>query len=394
MDKTITVITTKSNNLDGSVGNSICRWAQAYYLNSKCNFEYKIILNKEKWSELNLVEFPHTELRSIDMTLSYHVVDCDLMREVIIDNKIDNFIKHDHLIIEEWIIFDNCVIIDPRDSIRYKFLWDGPDPISLIKFKSKNIENFFKDEFSDFISIHIRRYHCVMITQKQIATLPEEIREDFSRDYRKHSTVYLEGWKQTAEQIVEIVNSGLRSHSTYLHPFIPDKQFYSVIDHVLDYNIDQKFYISTDIPKKYYQYYKEKYRNIYDKYDYLEKFESIVRDNYSENILNFDTKINGIENYYDKKEHFVFGNLLDLFALSNSKLIVQSYLSSWGRIAKRMNDVEQIILPISSETNSRSTKPHQFYSILRKTYNYKLKYSEIAKLKSLNIDTLDPNLGQ
>jgi hypothetical protein len=59
MDKTIRIICTKSNNVDGSIGNSIFKWAQGYYLNYKCNFEYKIILEEEVWSELNLIDLPY-----------------------------------------------------------------------------------------------------------------------------------------------------------------------------------------------------------------------------------------------------------------------------------------------------------------------------------------------
>lgn len=377
MNKTITVITKKSNTLDSSVGNSILRWAQAYYLNYKCNFEYTIILEHEFWSELNILEFPYTKLGNIDSSSSYHSIDYNLIKEVLLDNNIDNFIKHDHLILDEWYIFHNHKILNPTDNSFTDFEWNAENPLSFIKFKSEYIEKFFRSEFSNFVSIHIRRFNGIIIGPRQIASLPKRIAISFYEEYIKQSGTYHEGWKNTFE------NGKIKQdHQYYIHPFISDNQYYTVIDNLLDYDIDQKIYISTDIPKKYYQYYKERYRNIYDKYYYLKFFENIVKKYHGKNILNFDYDVNRLDVYYSKREHLVLGNILDIFAMCNSKLIVQSYLSSWGKVAREMRNTNQVILPLSVK-NENCTHPQEFYEILRKVYNYKFKYSEIEELQKL-----------
>ena len=345
--KTITVITPKSNNLDGSIGNSIFMWAQAYYLNYKCNFEYKIILDYSTWSELNLVEFPYTELGNIEISANYHIIDCNLIKEVLLNDNIKNFIKHDHLVIDKWYIFDNNVILDD-DQKKINFTYDDIDPISLIKFKDVALEDFFRKEFSDFISIHIRRYHGVIISESNLTTLPEEIQYDFYCQYLNDCKIYYNNWPT----------------ASYKHPFIDDKQFYKVIDTALGFNKNQKFYISTDIPKTYYRYYFDKYQNIFDKYSYLKTFENLIKESYDENILNFDENVTNIKYYYNKKSHLVLGNLLDLFALSNSKLLVRSYMSSWSIVAKRLRNTSNIILPLSDKYNL-STKTQHLNSIIK-----------------------------
>lgn len=349
--KTITVITPKSNTLDGSIGNSIFMWAQAYYLNYKCNFEYKIILDHGTWSELNLIEFPYTELGNIDTSLDHHIVNVDLMKEVLIDGNIDNFIVHDHLVIKRWYIFSGYIIKDDNQQ-DFDFVWNSADPLSFIRFKSNHLEEFFKKEFSDFIGIHIRRYHGVIITPKQVQTLPEEIQDDFYLQYLRNSSIYYKAWDE----------------EHYLHPFISDEQFYEIIDTALSFNKDQKFYISTDIPKNYYRYYFEKYNNVYDKYSYLQKFEDLIEKYHDGNILNFTGDVSGIKYYYRKKIHLVLGNLLDIFALSNSKLLIRSHASSWGLVAQKMRNSTSIVLPLSDKYNPPATKRSSFYQIIKSLY--------------------------
>lgn len=372
MNKTIRIITTKSNNIDGSIGNSVLKWVQGYYLNYKCNFEYTIILQEEVWSELNILDFPYTQTMKGDLRENAFKIEFSLLRDVFVNDNLDELKSHDHLYLDEWYIFEGPDLINfnsRNDDIeRYRIDCGDVDPLSLIKFKSEEVENFFKKEFSDFVSIHIRRFCGVIIGNEELKTLPEEIVMNFYRDYLKDSKIYLQGWETVKND-----------KNTYIHPFIPDKHYYRVIEEILDYDIDQKFYISTDIPFEYYQYYKTRYRNIYDKYDYLEQFEEIVKKNHDK-ILNFDVSelSPSILEKYKKPEYLLFGNLIDIFALSNSKLIVQSFQSSWGKICKRMGNTEEIILPLSSK-NTEIT-PHKFFDTIRKVYDNKFKYSEMKLL--------------
>lgn len=375
MTKTIRIICSKRNTLDASIGNSIFRWAQGYYLNYKCNFEYKIILQEETWSELNIIDLPNTEVRSGDLREGAFRIDEFLLQDVFLNDNIDRLTCHDHLYLDEWYIFDGfdgpmlMYYDDNNQKIQQTLPYFSTNPLRLIKFKSEEVENFFVDEFSDFVSIHIRRYFGVVIRQKNLKTLPEEIQKDFYREYLEISKNYYDGWK-----------SSTNDETVYRHPFIPDNHYYEIIEEMLDYDINQKFYISTDIPRKYYQYYKHRYRNIHDKFDYLEKFENIVKKNHDK-IINFKPSSVSPEEliYYEKVEHMVLSNLLDIFALSNSKLIIQSYCSSWGRLCRQIGNTDQVVLPIS--TNPFCTNRETFLNTLKKVYNFRPRYSELMPNK-------------
>lgn len=375
MDKTIRIICTKSNNVDGSIGNSIFKWAQGYYLNYKCNFEYKIILEEEVWSELNLIDLPYTETMKGDLKENAFKIELPLLKDVFLNDNVDELKSHDHLYLDEWYIFDGPSLryIDDDGEIKGQIIDCGAvDPLRLIKFKNEEVENFFKEEFSDFVGIHIRRFCGVIIGKGELETLPKEIVYDFYRDYLRSSIPYIQGWRTL-------------NNEKYVHPFISDEHYYRAIEEILDYNINQKFYLSTDIPHKYYQYYKERYNNIYDKYDYFEKFEKIVKKHH-EKILNFDASNipNNVLERYGKPEYLVFANLLDIFALSNSKLIIQSFLSSWGRICKRIRDTNQILLPLSSKNTE--CPPKKFFDTIKYIYKDRMKYSTLKILMENVID--------
>lgn len=370
MNKTIRIICTKSNNVDGSIGNSVFKWAQGYYINYKLGFEYTILLQHEVWSELNLLEFPYTKTIEGDLTEGAFRIDISHLKDMFLHNNVDELKSHDHLYLDDWHIFDGPSIkyMENGELLTTHIQYDSIDPLRLIKFKNENIENFFKEEFNDFVSIHIRRYCGVIIGEKQLATLPKEIVCDFYRDYLKNSLPYISGWKDIKD-----------TKTVYVHPFIPDSQYYRTIEEILQYDINQKFYISTDIPRQYYQYYKEKYRNIFDKYDYFDKFEKIVKEN-CDKVLNFDpnTLPNSVLNTYKNPEYLLYANLLDIFAMCNSKLIVQSYFSSWGRMCRRIRNTEEVILPLCRENDV--TTPAKFFDTIRRVYGNKFKESEIKLL--------------
>ena len=88
---------------------------------------------------------------------------------------------------------------------------------------------------------------------------------------------------------------------------------------------------------------------MYDKYDYLDKFEKLIKKVYPGNLLN--SKYNNANNFYSKPEHILLASIIDLFALANSKLIVQAHHSSWGKVTKRIRDTKEILLPLSVDSN-------------------------------------------
>ena len=55
-----------------------------------------------------------------------------------------------HLVIDDWYIFNKYDYVD-ENNVKFELNYRGPDPISLIKFKHKEIEDFFIEEFKDTI---------------------------------------------------------------------------------------------------------------------------------------------------------------------------------------------------------------------------------------------------
>jgi hypothetical protein len=109
-------------------------------------------------------------------------IELPLLKDVFLNDNVDELKSHDHLYLDEWYIFDGPSLryIDDDGEIKGQIIDCGAvDPLRLIKFKNEEVENFFKEEFSDFVSIHIRRFCGVIIGKKELETLPKEITSNF-----------------------------------------------------------------------------------------------------------------------------------------------------------------------------------------------------------------------
>lgn len=346
--KTICVTRDKFDELNTCLGYNLLKWAQAFYISSKLDFEYKIVLKEDDWPELKFLKLPNTILRKTFSFKSIKQINhdnyYDLFKKVLVDNSTEIIKSSDNWIIND-LFFDKIFYYNDQYNLKKSFNVEQSleNPFIKIKFKKKEITNFFEDEFSDFVGIHIRRFYGVLIRTSDIDTLPNEVRETFSKSYLDASIPYLDLFK---------------NNNYNKQDFISDIEYYKFIEEVLDFNIDQNFFVSTDIPILYYKYYKERYRNIHDKYDYFERFENIIKKYYSEK---------DVENY-----RLILYTIFDLFALSRVKLIARNNRSRWGKVAKRMKDKQEIVVPLDLN-NSQIDVP------LKITYKGKLRYSEIMQ---------------
>jgi hypothetical protein len=345
--KTICVTRDKFDELNTCLGYNLLKWAQAFYLSSKLDFEYKIVLKEDDWPELKFLKLPNTILRKSfsfkDIKQINHDNYYDLFKEVLIDNSTEIIKSSDNWIIDD-LFFDKVFYYNDQYNLKKSFNVEQSldNPFLKISFKKKEINDFFESKFSDLVGIHIRRFYGILIKTSDIETLPVDIREKFSQNYMDVSISYLEYFKNS---------------SNLKQIFIDDQEYYRFIDEVLDFDINQNFYISTDIPFSCYQYYKQRYRNIHDKYDYFEEFKDLLRNYYSEEE---------IEEYT-----LTLYTIFDLFSLSRTKLIARNSRSSWGKVAKRMKNKQEIIVPLDLN-NSQINVP------LKITYKGKLRYSEIS----------------
>lgn len=344
LEKTIRCKVIRSGPIfDTSFGNRIYRWINAYYLSEASNFEYKIVLQKELWPELLFLSLPHTialssEYFDIDEQNNtlYPQIKEDQYVDIVLNKNIDILKSNNHWIISEWFICSNNLNGIKLDEI------STVNPFNEIKFKFEEINEYFSNKFKDFIGIHIRRYKGIKTKEGDFEEIPENLRDDYKKEYSECEDLTPEAY-----------------------PFIPDKEYYRLIDIVLMNSPDQCFYISTDLPLKFYSYYKEKYNNIFCFHDFKNEFSNLLQKYYPNILL---SKLDHINNY-----------LFDFFAFSSTKIMVLSAHSSWGRVCEmRRPLVPTIKLPLSRF--APHLKYDQIYVELVDLFLNSNRYEEMKKL--------------
>ena len=345
LEKTIRCKVIRSSPVfDTSFGNRIYRWINAYFLSAATNFEYKIVLQKELWPELLFLSLPHTFVRAAENfdfdeenNKLYPQINKDQYIDVVL-NKNDNILKkNNHWIISDWFISSDNLDETKIDQISLT------NAFNEVKFKFDEINEYFSNRFKDFIGIHIRRYQGINIKETDYDEIPKHLRDD----YKKECT-YSE---------------------SEAYPFISDKEYYRLIDNVLLINPDQSFYISTDLPLKYYSYYKTKYKNIFCFHDFKYEFLELLQKYYPNIMI---SKLEYINNY-----------LFDFFAFSSAKIMVLSAHSSWGRVCEmRRPLVPTLKLPLSRF--APHLKYDQIYTELIDLFLSSDNYVEIKKLPIQN----------
>jgi len=293
------------HNEDTAFGNRMYHWLQSFCISYKTNFEYKVLVQSGYWPELVYITLPNTFARKHDIFLyDNNEIIPNLNREdisnILFDGDLQKIKSQNHWSVSDWVVHDGFY----QSSVN-EFL---PDNVfKLIEFRSNEINSYIKEIFNDFISIHLRRYHGVQLKDGDIEDIPEHLREKY-----------------------------LNKKSKYTDPeynnFIRDSEYFEIIDKILKNNPNQKFYISSDISPEYYQHYKERYKNIFDKSDYEKEFIRILEKDHPPKLV--------------KKTKIIALNMLDFFALANSKLIIMSDKSTWGKFAQKIKQNKFIHTPL------------------------------------------------
>jgi hypothetical protein len=294
---------------DTGLCNRIFHWEVAYELNRHNNWEYLILLEEKYWPETKLLDIPDTKtisnvegdeydvekLKFIAIyDTKYQTIDTakpiysDDIERMFSTRKMN--LKHDHYY---------CKFNYRELSNLYKFdvLKKTKRPLSEIRLKHRFIEESIQKEVSDAIGIHIRRGNGVPYSQKDLETLPEDIRHDFDLI------------KRTAT---------IQSHVFY--SFHEDKLYFDIMDEILKINPHQNFYISTDMPDNIMYYFYERYKN------------NIVNKQFLINVV-YDYLLTGGAKKSDFQHGNIVENLIDLFSLSYCPFIIKSPTSTWSTFA-------------------------------------------------------------
>lgn len=285
--------------------NRIRTWDMLYFLNSKNDFKFEIVMGESWWPELKeVLEFPNTVLKNEDI---------DLDRE----KKVKNIISDSEIINEEFLLTTNDFKLENKNyyvDVDYSFVSNflskhnaTNNGISSIVFKDKEADSIIKEKTKDLVGIHIRRGRGVRYKEK-LDTIPKNMLDDYLNFH---------------------IQFGEETYDYYIYDYIEDDVYYNLIDETLKLNPNQKFYISHDLSDNLIKHFSEKYGN-----------KIITRQNFYHLIDKYENT--GLNHIVD---------CIDLICLSNTKLVVGSNHSTWSRFAQDYKTKQKIEVTLDFEIN-------------------------------------------
>jgi hypothetical protein len=171
-------------------------------------------------------------------------------------------------------------------------------PLQNIKLKHTFIQNLLENFTKGCVGIHIRRHNGVSVLEDDINSLPDNNREEYRQFIQKTNSV----------------------HNAY--KFIRDDVYFEIIDEILKINPNQKFYVSSDLPKKFLTQFYDKYsNNLLDNTSIIKKITEFLVDN-NHDVYKLKTYGNVVE------------NIVDLFSLSYCNFLIKSNKSTWSEFAE------------------------------------------------------------
>lgn len=280
----------KSN--DTGLCNRIFHWEVAYELNKLNGFQYKILLEQSKWPELNeLIELPDTRISPEDINESTQLKLKRLLGKStpITKDMIDTMVKWNDFELKGdnhfYSDFGHYSLPDIYGRDEYDY---SERPLRRIQLKDSELNSMIEDLTEDLVGIHMRRGRGIKY-KDHLDTLNEEIVDDYI-EYRESEA----------------------ADDYYIYKFVEDDEYFKIIDGFLQRNPKQKFYISHDLPDDIFNYYENRYHGILYTKKYFYDF---------------------IKGRYPNTNPSHVKNIVDLFSLANTKLVIKHELSTWSEFA-------------------------------------------------------------
>lgn len=298
---------------DTGLCNRLLHWECGYYiLNQPEHKDFKILLQKKIWPELEIISLPKSYIIDYNKTeyqfQSYYKYDelhfktvyditnqsvrlasaleTDRFKKVI--KGLDTLKDDNH-----WYSNFEFMTLDDFSGIKKRFLGN-------IKLKHTEVSEHIEKKYKDYVGIHIRRGNGVNYTEDDIKTLPVEIQDKY-REYREKFAT--------------------KKEVTY--HFTPDSFYFNIIEHFIKKNPSQKFYISHDLDDVFIQHYYKKFGHhvIESKYNNRYFYEHYYA-NAGVNVTHLKHYSNGVD------------NIIDLFTLSNCGMVIGSAHSTWSEFSR------------------------------------------------------------
>jgi hypothetical protein len=294
-------------NEDTGLCNRLLHWEVAYEINKENNFEYEIMLQQRYWPELGLIYLPNT---SFVKNIESESIETEKTRFIYGYHHGENVKPFDYEQLSKMFRTGKLKLDNQHyySNFGFKLIKDfygdsklfGERPLKNIRLRHNFMEDYLRRNTKDVVGIHIRRGVGIRYTEDDINSLPESVRDR----YRAYQI-----FNKNSETIPAKYN------------FIQDKIYFNIIDKMLEYNPNQKFYISCDLPYDLFSYYEKTYgKSIITKNDFLATI--------NQYLLNSDISVENL------KYGNVIPNVVDLFSLSYCKLLIKSNNSTFSEFAE------------------------------------------------------------
>ena len=331
---------------DSGFGDRITYWLFAYYLSTLIK-DIQIIVQEYYWPELLLIDLPNTvsqDISSLRLSKNQLIpITFEEFKNIVLTEN-GNFLDFSENIYYYFSFSVLCVeeLYDIFNIKNVTYNYVMHKAVSKIKLKLPVASNFIEKEFSDCCCIHLRRGRGTFPTEKFLNEIEQFLSKETidlywkifhldrlgdsknSKQYRYYDLL-LEKDTNT-EEISLSAQWNLDKNNNYnwvnAYKIIPDSDYFNLIDNIIfAENPDQKIYISSDIPKKYYSYYYDRYpNNIMNKSYYFKKFLSFYANKISPEKLKIKYSISIFK---------TFENVFDLMVGCHSKIVVKS-TSNWS----------------------------------------------------------------
>lgn len=298
---------------DTGLCNRLLHWELAYYLTKQpLNKDFKILLQKRIWPELELISLPNSYIVDYAKTFhqfqSYYKHD-ELHFKTVFDIKKETVRLSSEITKEKMIklISGNENLSDDNHWYsNFGFLTLGDFKfikkryINNIKLKHTEINDLIKEKYKEYVGIHIRRGSGVDYNEQDVESLPEPLQKKYKK------------LRETKAKLI---------HPNY--KFVQDDFYYKIIKELRKQNPSQKFYISHDLPDEFISHYYEDFGHhvIESKYNNRYFFEHYYANN-GVDVVHLKNYSNGID------------NVIDLFSLANCGMVIGLQSSTWSEFAK------------------------------------------------------------
>ena len=338
---------------DTGLCNRLMHWEIAYGINRANDFNFNILVEQAFWPELQYLNLPYTSIvKTDDMRdkdymmvkekffkghnpITHHMMnDMSDTKNYKLDTSKDWYADFGFDFIDE---FSEYVDKTPELIRR---------PFQLITIDNKIVQKYIEVHTKNVVGVHIRRWPTgVYRDENDEKGFRNGEAIDWKLDHKEllntiDTNVAGKNKPQTLEDRMSELNGWVDRKGNFKFKFTGDPIGYTainnssyihVMDEMLKINPNQKFYISTDVPKNNLQIF-------YDKYDIVD-YDTIIN---SSPVIKREMRRNESLEAPLGFHRYAFKNIVDLFSLAHCSFLIKFGQSTWSTFAEDYNKIPAI----------------------------------------------------